>query len=230
MVAPAVIWLLFVIAGSAPGELITFRFEGVVTGVGFMQPLGEQNWPQVGDPFRGTYSFESTAGDSTSDPSFESFPPAGVRVQVGAYDLQGAGTGVSTYDDVAITPPSDLYEAGNWLSSLEFLSHPELGEVFNRNLFRLHIRGNTELLDGLALPLTPPDLSNATEARLSVWLDNAFHTLSGPLVYIAGSLESLTLVPEPRSLCMFGIALCASHLFSRTRRTRLAAHPSGIRH
>jgi hypothetical protein len=218
-IAPVLIWLGFV-AGSAPGELIIFRFEGVITDVQLMGPLLMQNWPQVGAPFQGTYSFESTAGDSTTDPSFESLPPAGVRVQVGVFDLHGTGTIVSTYDDVATTPPYDLYEAGDWLSSLEFLSHPELGDVLNRNNFQLHLRGNTDLLDGVALPLTPPDLANATEARLSLSLDDRFNTTPIPYVYIAASLESLTLVPEPRSLVMFGMAVCASRLSWRNRRIR----------
>lgn len=225
-VAPLVIWLAFV-AGSAPGELITFRFEGVVTNVEVTAQLPVQSWPQVGDPFRGTYSFESTAGDSTTDPSFESFPPAGVRVQVGAFDLQAAGTIVSTYDDVAVTPPYDLYGAGNWLSSLEFLSHPELDDFLNRNHFQLHLRGTTELLDAVALPFTPPDLAHATDARLSVWLDSGLNTRPYPLVNITGSLDSLTLVPEPKSLYIVGIALCASRLILSTRPMRLRGHSHG---
>jgi hypothetical protein len=204
-------------AHAVSGASITFAFKGTVDRVLVYEPLGNQNWPEPGTSFQGTYTFDSNAIDSSADPLsavYTASPSSGVRVKVGQFELAALGTYVATYD--VLTPaPRDLYEAGNWLSNMELHSHPELAAVLNRNHFQLQIDGNPLLLDGLALPLTPPPLAAAFQATMALSLDNGQNTRPFPYVLITAELDSLTLVPEPCSLVSFVVVVCVAWLGGR---------------
>ena len=85
---------LALVAGHARGELITFAFEGTVTSVRtFWSPVGPESLPAVGDPFRGSYIFDSDAVNTSSDPFSGRYTtigvPRGILVQVGQFELEG---------------------------------------------------------------------------------------------------------------------------------------------
>jgi hypothetical protein len=196
---------------------VTFYFEGMVLSVEQVHgPVTGVTWPSAGAPFRGSYTFESTEPDSSASDFSGVYttpgPPDGpglVRVEVGQFQLEGGGSAVVTHEVPTPPPGTDIYEAGNWLSSMEFVSHPELNEFLNRNHFQLRIDGDTNLLDGLDLPLDPPSLAHASEATISLWLDNGFNTTPAPYVMITGELTSLHLgfIPEPNSATIGGILM-----------------------
>ena len=56
------------IAGEARGELITFAFSGTVTTARVIPcpPLQGYDFPDVGDPFTGIYTFDSNATDTAN--------------------------------------------------------------------------------------------------------------------------------------------------------------------
>ena len=200
---------------SAP---VTFAFKGTVDRVLIYESVGQLTWPEPGTSFHGSYSFDPNATDSSTDPFsgiYTTPPPSGVRVKVGEFELTGTGSYVATHE--VFTPaPRDLYEAGNWLGSMELISHSDLRDVLNRNHFQLRIDGNSQLLDGLALPFTPPPLAKATEAPLSLSLDSGLNTRPFPYVLITAMLDSLTLVPEPATWLL---AAGASSFLAIRRRT-----------
>lgn len=193
-------------ANKARGDLITFRFEGRVAGVQILVPVGQQSWPEVGAPFRGTYTFDSNAMDTTASPFTGGYSsrdaPSGVKVEVGQFEFEGTGSAVVTAEVLSPPPAHDRYEVVNWLSNMDITSHPELGGVLDHNNFQLRIDGNSQLLDGLELPLTPPSLAHATEATLALYLDSSGNLGPAPYVTINGTLESLTLAPEPSGLVL----------------------------
>jgi hypothetical protein len=194
------------LAGKCGGELVTFRFEGKVLNVDAFSIGLDYPRPAIGATIRGTYSFDSNAVDTANDPLFRgyaSLAPAGARVNVGEFSLVGVGTDILVYD--SYFPIADNYAA---FSRTEFQSHPDLNSVFTENYFELSIRGGSDLLDGLALPLTPPSLATARFAGVLVRLDNETNFTGRPYVYIVGTLESLTLVPEPAYLVPVTIAAC----------------------
>jgi hypothetical protein len=159
---------LVLVADEARSVPITFAFKGTVDRVLVFVPIAQQNWPEPGTTFQGTYTFDSDAVDSSDDEFsgvYTTPPPSEVRLAAGQLELTGIGSYVATYN--ILTPgPRDVYEAGNWLDSLEITSDPDLAAVLNRNHFQLRIDGNTLLLDGLVLPLTPPLLGHAFAAPL----------------------------------------------------------------
>jgi len=210
-------------AGAVRGEPVTFYFEGMVLSVEQVHgPVTGVTWPSAGAPFRGSYTFESTTPD-TGGPNSGVYttpgPPDGpgfVRVEVGQFQLEGGGAYVVTHEVPTPPPGTDIYEAGNWLSNMEFVSHAELNATLNHNHFQLRIDGDTNLLDGLDLPLTPPSLAHATEATLSLWLDNGLNTTPAPYVMITGALTSLHLgfMPEPNGATI-GVLLMGSLILRR---------------
>jgi hypothetical protein len=176
------------------GQFITFRFDGRVTDVLVEIPdyweTPNIDWPDVGTPFTGFYTFDPTAPDTAGSAEQGAYHvvlddvPA-VDVSVGDLRLQGASTSVATY--------ASIYEAGDWIPRIELVSHPEEATLFNRNSFQLSIRKDG-LLPGPILPLAPPPVIGAESARLSLWLDNGLNTRPYPYVSIAATLDSLTAV------------------------------------
>jgi hypothetical protein len=176
------------------GQFLTFRFDGRVTGVqvdipDYWEPPNI-DWPDIGTRFTGFYTFDPTAADTAGSAEQGVYHlvlddvPA-VDVSVGDLRLQGASSFVATY--------ASIYEAGDWIPSIELVSHPEGATLFNRSNFQLSIRKGG-LLPGAILPLAPPPIVGSESATLSVWLDNGLNTRPWPYVSIAGTLDSLTAV------------------------------------
>jgi hypothetical protein len=188
--------LALVTAGDARGELVTFRFEGRVSDVAIDIPeywgTPNINWPSVGTSFSGFYTFDSTAKDTSMAAEQGSYhtvlqDATAVDVSVGELNLQGAASFVATY--------ASIYQAGDWIPSLELVSHPADADLFNRNNFQLSIR-KEGLLPGPILPLTPPSLIGAEEAKLFLWLDSGYNTRPWPYVSIVATLDSLELAEQ----------------------------------
>ncbi|HEX2474952.1 MAG TPA: PEP-CTERM sorting domain-containing protein [Lacipirellulaceae bacterium] len=208
--------LALLVASDGRSELVTFRFEGTVIDVLIDIPdfWGTPNvdWPDIGASFSGFYTFDSTATDTAMSPEQGSYHTVlenatAVDVRVGELNLQGAATYVVTF--------SSIYGAGDWIPSLELVSHPEDADIFTRNNFQLSIRKDG-LLPGPILPLTPPPLDGAEYAVLRLGLDSGYNTRPWPYVWIEATLDSLELAPQtPGDFNANGIVDAADYLIWR---------------
>jgi hypothetical protein len=179
----------------AQASLVTFRFAGEL-----IDPLPSQLNPPLGPgtPFSGTYSFESTTPDQNpSDPSFGSYVISAYSItllsRTYAYPIAGdVGT-------ISVGRGNSFYQV---TTLPEILSGPEINglvlgsaEIFGEGLFTSD-----------ALPLTPPSLSGFLfpSPRVSM-------IFYGPMeptgIGIVGTLSSLTVVPLPGALLLFGSGL-----------------------
>jgi len=195
---------------EARSELITFAFTGTVTSV-FVDPDYQSfDFPDVGDPFTGFYSFDSNAPDSDGSPERGVFTTVlsdrAVRVSIGPLRLEARSSGVVTYQD--------SYYAGNWITShidgmpnIAVTSDPALGQLLGNNLFFLVVGRDNLISDPNVLPLTPPSLVGADEAGLILWLDDNDDFRPFPEVAIEAALETLRLVPEPSNTALMLITL-----------------------
>jgi hypothetical protein len=187
---------ILVSCGAVRGELVIFHFEGKVTHVAIDIPEYEStlsiDWPDVGTSISGFYTFDSTATDTAASPEQGAYHAVldnavAVDVRVGELVLQGLASFVATY--------SSIYQAGDWIPSLELISHPDDANILRHNNFQLSIRKDG-LLPGPILPLAPPPLDGAEEARLTLWLDGGISTRPWPYVSIEATLDSLQLASQ----------------------------------
>jgi hypothetical protein len=200
LVAPAILWTLLLTAESR-GELITFQFSGTVTGISiddFRPELQGIDFPDVGDPFRGFYTFDSTAQDTASSSEQGSFrtvlPHWALMVSIGDFRFEGRASGILTFQN--------HYEVGDFIPSIELTSDPALAETLDRNNFSLVVRKENLFADPNILPLTPPSLEGAFQRYLVMQMDNRNNVSPFPWVRMVATLDSLTLVPEPASLLL----------------------------
>ncbi len=176
----------------AQASLVTFRFDGEL-----IDPLPSQLNPPLspGTSFSGTYSFESTTPDQNPDPSFGSYVISHYSItllgRTYSYPLTGdVGT-------ISVGQGNSFYQ----VSTLpQILSGPKINGLV---LESSGIFGGG-LFTSDALPLTPPSLSGFLFPSPRV--DMIFY---GPTnsVEILGTLSSLTMVPLPGALLLFGSGL-----------------------
>ena len=134
-----------------------------------------------------------------------------LRTTIGEFRFDGAAVSISTYQDI--------YEAVDWIPSIELISDPTLAEILGRNNFSLVITRENLISEPNIVPLTPPSLFGAEQAYLQMTMDSGSNTSPVPWVFFLASLDSLTIVPEPQSF-----VLCATALaLSRRRRKQHAA-------
>lgn len=196
MAAVNMLVLILATTGELRSELVTFRFEGTVTHVLVEVPeywgTPTVDWPDAGTPFTGYYTFDSSVRDTAAAHEQGAYHTVlenavAVDVSVGELNLQGSSTFVATY--------SSLYEAGDWIPSLELVSHPDDADIFTHNNFQLSIRKDG-LLPGPILPLTPPSIEGAEHAVLRLGMDSGYNTRPWPYVWIEATLDSLELASQ----------------------------------
>jgi hypothetical protein len=200
---------------------ITFAFRGTVTDV-FVAPnvpgVPAADWPAPGTTFEGTYTFESTAPDTASNSfvgAYDTSSGGDFHAAAGGFRWYSPSSRIETSDS-GIAGAEELYSATDGSSpGMQLVSHPALAAFFDEWEIRVTLRGLGAMLNGPGLPLTPPSLQAATAVR-DFWLygDHAADPALGPVVTIHGTLESLTLVPEPAACT----ALCAAFAWTLSRR------------
>jgi hypothetical protein len=196
--------LVLPFADMARCELITFEFTGTVTSVTVQNFTGRQNFdfPDVGDPFTGFYTFDSNAPDTANSPEQGSYhtvlPGHAVVVSIGGFEFAGRASGIVTFQD--------YYGAHDWLPPIQLTSNPSLAQILDRHSFSLVIT-KEDLFPGPILPLTPPSLAGTELRYLVMRMDSRFNSNEVPYVTINASLDSLTVVPEPLGSVLFGIGI-----------------------
>jgi hypothetical protein len=190
-------------AAAARGELITFEFSGTVTSVSVSPDYQSFDFPDVGDPFTGFYTFDSDAHDSANSPEqgtyYTVLPERAIVVSIGEIQFEGSANGILTFQN--------YYGVGDWIPNIEITSDPTLGTTLDHNNFSLIVRKEELFSDPNVLPLTPPSLVGAEEASLIMDLDDADDLSPFPEVSIMATLESLRIVPEPSGIALTAIVL-----------------------
>lgn len=179
---------------------VTFAFRGTVTRVMAPPPgtgggTDSADWPRPGTEFHGTYTFNPATPDTggSANSGVYTTPNGPVNVRVGGLRWAGQASAIVTHD----TPAGDIYEAGDWIPSVELVSHPEIAAVLDRWNFALRIDGGPNLLGDSRLPMAPPSLDRATKGTLTLTGDNGMNTSPVPYLVIEATLDSLTVVPTP---------------------------------
>lgn len=192
---------------TANGELITFEFAGQINYMeGDLGFLGGSI--QIGTPFSGSYTFESTTPDAAYlDPAIGEYAGAltQLSIQVGLHTLSGIGTSnrIAVAHITEGEDTGDAYIMG--AGPLQLLARDVSTGIVLLDYEALAISNDS-------LPLSPPslDLFDITE----------FTVIGGPMVsrfYIAGEVTSL--LPEPTSLLLMLVGGSAVLRRRRTERT-----------
>jgi len=193
-------------AAHAHGAIITWEFAGEVTAVNDSQgTLGGR--VQVGDPFSGTYTFDSTMPDDLPEDlryGVYDSGASGVAAAVGGLTIVTSGTnsGITIGDNYGYVTQKDklsivagLFESDG-VRILEFgiTVLDETGSVFSSDV----------------LPLAPPSLASFSSRFFSIQGAAVNPPGTGDFSF-GGTISSLT--PEPSSLAL--LALAASRMIGR---------------
>ncbi|MCC6142131.1 MAG: hypothetical protein IT389_16130 [Nitrospira sp.] len=179
--------------GAAP---ITFNFTGFVSDSGTHV---SGNLPQYA-PVTGSYTFNSLTSNTgsgttgTYNGALSSF-----TATIGSYVVSlGATNTIQVINPLNLT--SDAYKvSGAFTGNLPFSNSNTAPATFLLNL----ANPSTNQFSGVALPLSPPSLSSFATKELRL----VFGTGNSRLVTV--SLTSLTAVPLPAAVILFGAGLVA---------------------
>jgi hypothetical protein len=222
------LWLFtFPVASAALGTAplaaapVTVAFRGTVadaTVLPHIPGVPAVNWPAVGTTFEGTYTFETTAPDTASHPFMGAYvsSPGEVHATAGGFRWHSPDSLIDTTDS-GIAGAEELYSAREGPAGMRLVSHPDLATFFDQWDLLVTLRGNGSMLNGPQLPPAPPSLETATVVR-GFWLygDHSGDATPGPVVTIRGSIDSLTVIPEPATCG----TLCAALAWALSRRAR----------
>ena len=198
----ATILLSLPFAAESRGELITVHFAGTVTSVTRGPSVKGFDFPDVGDPFIGFYKFDSTAQDLQPQPDTGVFGTTlsdiAIGVTIGDFQFEG-------FESV-IFDRHDFYDVGG---AVELTSNAALAQIIatSQKTFSLNVSRSDLLSDPNILPLSPPPLENAIERQLAVSVIDLPDGLPPNPFTIVATLDSLTVVPEPSSWLLMGIAV-----------------------
>lgn len=210
---------VFLASWAAPvqAELITFEFEGVVTGFQNEAPV---YFPDIsiGAIFSGSYTFESTTPDVEPSPNVGLYGNAMTRLvyRIGADEIVFGspefpleGSGINVGDDAGAG--GEHYSA----YGLSLLSDSIL-------FFLLTLEdSNGNVFSSDALPLTPPDINQFDTRRVTLRAAPPELALfEFPQLFIEGELTSFRLadteIPEPATPVLVAMGFLAA-AFGRRR-------------
>jgi hypothetical protein len=208
----ALVVIGFIVAAWAvptSAAIVTFSFTGTVDDYQFfgsdsnLDPFSAIP-PSFGDPFSGTYTFESSTTDTNPNPSTGNYPvtgaPFALSLTLDGVTLTSGGAGGSLAINIQDSPGFDFYGVLAQLGTLSI----EL---------RLHDFTGTALSSD-ALPGVAPAL--AAFASHTVFADNSSDLEGG--YQLMGGLTALSCttgcvsggtVPEPGTLDLIALAVCS---------------------
>jgi len=192
---------------SSRATVVGIEFTGLLD---FVEPgLPFSNATHVGDVFRGTYSYDTSAMDTLPDNSSLGayrFPNSALSVEFGPFGISTAGFGITVYN--VHSPLVDRYSvfASSGVSAFDLLWR-ELG-------FTLADTTGTAFTSD-ALPLGPPNLQDFQFERVFLLTQAGARDPS-----LRGTVTSLATFPEPATFSL--VAIGALYTLKRKR-------PVGIR-
>lgn len=202
------VWgLLFLGVSGTPATAapVTFQFSGQLT---FVEPLLETaTGISAGNSFIGTYTFDPTTLGSTLDPSRTDYSGAitNATVSIGTNVVLSPSLPYSSTITIVNRLPNFGPDYSNSLSS--FSVNQQNINGIRLNMFQV------QLVDPLAtafnntsLPTTPPSLSSFATKSASFYFLNELNGYGGAAT---GEIHSLTAVPVPAAVLLFGTGLTA---------------------
>jgi len=181
-------------AGAVP---LTFQFAGVIDLVEESLPFSDQ--VAVGMPYTGIYQFDPEGVENSSGlptRGLYQFGNAGlISVNIGSANFMATDLSISVLNSTLF----DLYQVG---SATSFLAESVLWQGMGLDLQDLtHMA-----FDSVDLPLSAPDLDDFQLSR-QFYLRQPSHRFPS----ITGTVDTLTMIPEPSSLAtLFAAAMLAS--------------------
>ena len=184
------------LANPATAALVTFNFTGTVTNVG--SNLGVS--PFGGSPIflSGSYTFNSATPNTSGFTPFATYNNtiSNLTFRLGTYNNTPG----------AITPNS-IIVANNFLGGDGYLvAAPFSGAAVNgRNPIAVEfdLTGNSSAFGSNTLPTTPPSLSSFNTETFRVLFTGGGRSI------VTGTLTSLTAVPLPAAVILFGAGFIA---------------------
>ncbi len=196
--------LLLCLPAVSRGEVLTFGFEGDVTQV--HDSVGVLNFIHPGQRFVYTFSFDTNAPNvyPYPFPNAASYYGISSSLTVGGFPFTTGMPFVNIYN---YTTPDDSFEVG---SVIEW-DRPELLPSGHGVSVKL-IWG--DVFQGVSLPRSPYDLALFQYTGFQM-IFMAPGGSTGTSLDVAGTIDSMYLVPEPAAVFMLGLATL---LVARKRR------------
>jgi len=188
MRATTILPVFFALALSANAAIVTVLFSGSITQVPVDEIFGDIYF---GDPFQGTYTFDTTATDLIPSPTtgcYSFTAPPGITASIGSHIFEATGSlnigilnsVIDQYTVFALSPARDL--------TIELFLQDNSGAVLPND----------------QLPSGHPPLAMFTQRDFHLTL-----ILDGAQFQADGQLEVLTGVPEAHSLGLMCAAVLA---------------------
>lgn len=188
--------LASIVITPANAASITFNFTGIVTGVGAqLGTTGDTTFS--GQTLSGSYTFNSaTAGVGGGTIMTYNGTISNLVVNIGSYSAT-LGAGVPNFIQVTNLPTLDSYT----------MQAPFTGSTVNGRTpqyFAIELADPTHTaFTNVLLPTTPPNLGAFATKDFRLVFNG------GPVATVSGVLTSLTAVPLPAAVILFGAGLIA---------------------
>lgn len=200
------------LAGVAHAALITFKFEGNVNAI---NPLLNPPFT-LSDKFQGFYSFNSLTPDRDPDARTGSYRLANASLTLGG-KTYSMGTVLPNF--IAVVLQDGLSNSPSY-NVVTTLTGSDVNGFFPASL-TLKLAGNN-LFTNDSLPLSPPGLANLNTNSIRFDM-GGFDPRTGILgtAGVSGEITSLTAVPLPGAVLLFGTGLISLAALGRRHLKKL---------
>lgn len=185
---------------SVMAAIVTYNFTGTVTNVGGNVSSGPFTAGPPASTMTGTMTVNTL--DGNGNPNLGSYQIQSLTITIGGYKASVGPTGTVNIQNGI--PGNDRFEVSTPAQPGN-LSGPIVNSLAPR-LFTINLRGPSSVLTSDALPTTVPSISSFTTA-------NRFRLQFGPTSGVASSVrgvvDTLTAVPLPAGVILFGVGLVA---------------------
>jgi hypothetical protein len=219
---------VLVLAADSDGAMITISVQGELTSV---VDEGPYLAPSIvpGAPFEASFSLESVGPDGQDlDPNLGTygggFGPWGSDATVGDYSFSGTFARLSVHDDRNVRFEGSLVTGDAMFLDFDFVVFPGIPCVTNFTIIivgKCHsftlsfIDPTSDLFTSDAFPAAFPDLEEWGSVTLTMGMASG----GAPGFGVTGTVNALTVVPEPSSGFLLACSLVA--LAKGRRRTQL---------
>jgi hypothetical protein len=192
---------------SALAAPVTWSFAGRVTRIQDDGKLAAAGFaPSIGGLIQGSLTFdpEHCTGEPVVNFCTSYGAPYGMRLSISGTDFTSEPGGYLQFIQFNVFDNFVSEATGTTMDGLDIFTVP--ADVLGLDAVQAWVTGRTEedlsLFSSAEPPLVPPDFSRF-EKQNEVGV--SFNNPSGPALFVAGSIESMT-VPEPAAMLLIGLA------------------------